>query len=463
MYFARVAEQTPDRRSFGRSAGTLSAGVAASGALTYIFFALASHQLDAVAYGEIVVLWSAVFVTISVIHQPAEQFVSRSIAEHRARGAAIGATLRAAAALELAVAVAFAIAAIALRNPLQDELFSGDATLYWIYVGSVLAFGASFFARGFLAGSERFGLLAGLLMAESASRTGFALAVAVGIAEGQGAIAVGIVAAPVFSLVVVPLAFGRRATSGPRPAAPAAAGPTRPRSRALARGGAFAAAVFVIMLSEQVFLNAGPLLLRAEEGAAEAGFIFNVLMLARAPLVVFQGVAVSLLPHLARLRAASGGESAREFASSIASTLRAVAVFTALVGAVVAAAGPELMQVAFGDRFEYDRAALLSVTAAMGLYLAATTVNQAILAQGRARRAAQVWALCAAGFLVWSVLPLIDDAARRIEVGFALAALALFALLLRVYRDPGTGDDHPLAAGSSDEIAARLALSDEAS
>ena len=56
------------------------------------------------------------------------------------------------------------------------------------------------------------------------------------------------------------------------------------------------------MLSEQIFLNAGPLLVHAIEGSAQAGYIFNVLMLARAPLLVFQGIAISLLPHLTRLR-----------------------------------------------------------------------------------------------------------------------------------------------------------------
>ena len=444
-----MAEQS----SFGRSAGMLSTGVAASGALTYVFFALASHNLDAVAYGEVVVLWSAVFVTISVIHRPVEQFISRSVAERGAHGGGAGATLRTAAVLELAVAVAFAVAALALRGPIEDDLLSGDTALYWIYVASVLAFGASFFARGYLAGSERFGLLAGLLIAESGSRTGFALAVAIGIAEGQSAVALGIVAAPVFSLVVVPLAVSRRA---------GARGDAAPPPAGLAKSGAFAAAVFVIMLSEQAFLNGGPLLLRAVEGAAEAGFIFNVLMLARAPLVVFQGIAISLLPHLTRLRSASGGEAARQFDSSVAGTLRAVAAFTALVLAVVAAAGPQLMQIAFGDRFDYDRTALLIIAAAMGLYLAATTVNQAVLAQGRARRAAGAWAICAVAFIAWSAVPLLDDPARRIEVGFGVAALALFALLLRIYRDSRDAPE-PLESGSAAETQARLALADEAS
>ena len=204
------------------------------------------------------------------------------------------------------VALGFAIVALALRAPLQDDLLSGSETLYWIYFAAVLAFAASFFARGYLAGEGRFGLLAALLVSESFSRMAFSLAVAVGIAAGRDAVAAGIVAAPLFSLCVVPLAFGRRAqrAAGPRPGC--ARGP---RARTRTRSAAAAPSpprCFLIMLSEQTFLNAGPLLIKASEGAAAAGFIFNVLMLARAPLLVFQGIATSLLPHLTRLRSGAG-------------------------------------------------------------------------------------------------------------------------------------------------------------
>ena len=68
-------------------------------------------------------------------------------------------------------------------------------------------------------------------------------------------------------------------------------------------------------------------------------------MLARAPLLVFQGVATSLLPHLTRLRSrAATTEAARRSSSRSAVTLRAIAAFTAVVALVVAIAGPELMQ-----------------------------------------------------------------------------------------------------------------------
>ena len=185
-----------EARRFGRAAGLLSIGVGSAGLLTYVYFSLASHILDRVDYGEVVVLWSAVFITISTLFRPVEQLLSRTIAERQAREQPIGQPLRVAATIQLAVAAAFAVCALALRDPLQDQLLSGNETLYWILVAAVLAFGASFFARGFLAGSRRFTLYALLLLAESTARVSFALAVAVGIASGQTAVALGIVAAP---------------------------------------------------------------------------------------------------------------------------------------------------------------------------------------------------------------------------------------------------------------------------
>ena len=52
--------------------------------------------------------------------------------------------------------------------------------------------------------------------------------------------------------------------------------------------------------------------------------------------------------------------------------------------------GPALMGVVFGGDFDYERGGLVLVSLAMGLYLSAATLNQALLAQGRARQAARV-------------------------------------------------------------------------
>jgi O-antigen/teichoic acid export membrane protein len=323
----------------------------------------------------------------------------------------------------------------------------------------VLGFAASFFARGYLAGSGRFGLYSWLLLVDAVARTSFALAVAVGIADGPDPLALGIAIAPALSALVLPLA-ARAQRSPPPPARDRPATDAAPEFT-LAEGGGFAAAILLVMLSEQVFLNSGPLFARAEEGAAAAGFIFNVLMIARAPVVLFQAAATSLLPHLTRLRSGGDESSDEAFRGSIRVTLAAIAGFAALTMLAVLVAGPELMQAAFGDNFTYDRAGLVIVAAGMGCFLAATTLNQAVLAQGQARRAALCWSASAVALLAWYATPAFD-VFRRIEVGFAGAAALLCALLFLVYRRPHARPDDEIGPGSPREVEARLAAADEA-
>jgi O-antigen/teichoic acid export membrane protein len=322
-----------------------------------------------------------------------------------------------------------------------------------------VAFGASFYARGFLAGSRNFALYAMVLLAESTARASFAFVVAVGIAHGQRAVALGIIAAPLFSLLAVfPLFVGRRVVAAARPTGQPAAAADQPFT--LARGGGFAGAVLLIMLSEQTLLNAGPLLVRASLDAAAAGFIFNVLMVARAPLVLFQAIATSLLPHLTRLRSSGGAEGQRAFALSVRATVTAIACFAGIVGLVLLAAGPHLMQLAFGKKFDYDRTALVIMAVGMGLYLSAGTLNQAALAQGQARRAAACYTASAAGFLVFNLLPLMTHF-RRVEVGFALFAGVLCLLLYLVYRRPQARPEDVPEPGSGLEIELELAAGGE--
>ncbi len=447
--------------SYGRRASLLSIGVGLTGLITYLYFALASHQLSRQDYGEIAVLWSAVFILVSVLQRPVEQLLSRSISEQIAVRRSYAHQVRVAASIQLGVSLTFVVIALALRGPIEDGLLDGNTTLYWIGVAAVAAYGASYFARGFLAGSHRLTVYALLIISESVSRTAFPLAVAVGIASGQDFIAVGIVAAPTLSLIVVPFAFLRRGGGPERPAtdgagdspeSPAAGGFT------LARGGGFAAAVFVIMLSEQTFLNAGPLLVNESAGAAAAGYIFNILMIARAPLQLFQAVSTSLLPHLTRLRTEGADD---DFRASVKVTIRAIAGFAGLVALAMLVAGPELMQIAFGDKFDYERVDLLIISVGMGFYLSAATLNQAALAQGQVRRAAACWISCAVVFLIWCLIPAVSDEVRRVEVGYLGAAVILGALLYAIYRRPHGRAEDTIDPGSPEELEVRLAAADE--
>jgi O-antigen/teichoic acid export membrane protein len=447
---------------YGKTAGFLAVGVGITGIMTYGFFLVASHTLSKPDYGQITLLWSAVFITISALCCPVEQLLSRQVSERMAKGEPVNQTIRVAATIQLGLSLCFAVVALALRGLIQDDLLSGNETLYWVYFSAVLFYAVSYFARGFLAGSQRFGMFVGLILSESCFRTLFAVLVAVGLLSGQSAVAIGIVAAPVLGLIIVPTIFFRRAAAERVAPAVPVADDGEHEHLSIKHGGGFVAAVLLIMFSEQAFLNAGPIIIRSLQGATEAGFIFNVLMLARAPLQLFQSISTSILPHLTRLHNSEEPDSDREFGHTVRMVLLGVVAFTALVTVVVLIAGPKCMQIAFGNKFTYDRPSLLLVTFGMGLYLSSVTLNQACVAQGQVRRCAGRWITCAVVFIGWNFIPIVADEARRIEVGFLLAAAVLFVLLWWAYTHPK--ETHPEDVpqpGSPEEREAQLAALEE--
>ncbi len=118
--------------------------------------------------------------------------------------------LRVAATIQAGVTLAAVLILLLLRGPITDNLLEGGDVLFWVLVGALIGFGGAYFARGFLAGRRQFGLYATLLVFEGSARLLFALAVAVGIAEGIDVVAIGIAAAPIASMVVMPFAISRR-------------------------------------------------------------------------------------------------------------------------------------------------------------------------------------------------------------------------------------------------------------
>jgi O-antigen/teichoic acid export membrane protein len=451
---------SPTRRSYGSGARILSIGIASTGLLTFAYFSIASHVLGEQPAKRIDLLWSVMFVIISVIYRPIEQLLSRTIAERRARGHAEHA-MRVPMLIQATFALTFLVVALALHDTLIDDVFEHEESLYLVLVVGTLAYAASYFARGWLAGHERFGLFGGLVLMESVSRVCFALAVAIGIASGQTAVALGIAAAPFVSLVVVPVAFartraeralGREESGGGHEAALAAAITVDEADAALAgpgtegvqetaahddlslrRGGGFAVWVSGIMLSEQTLLNAAVLTVDATSpNRALAGIVFNVLLIARAPLQLFQAIQTSLLPHLTGLEATAGHEA---FAKAIRTTVLAIAAFAGVVAVGLLLVGPfALRHVFFGQDFHYKGTGLALIGVGMGLHLCSGALNQAALARDRARAAAGCWLLAAAAFVGWMLVPAVSEQLLRAEIGYAGATALLALALAALYR-----------------------------
>jgi O-antigen/teichoic acid export membrane protein len=422
--------------SYARGARVAGIGIAATALVTQAYFSLASHSLGSEDYGGISLLWTAIFLVCSILYRPVEQLLSRTIADRDARGIHGTEHLRVAATIQLALGAVFLVAALALRGPLEDDLFGGRHALYWVLVIAVPAYAASYFARGFLAGHKRLGFYGLLVFVESVSRCTFAVLATAGVVTSQSFVAAGMAAAPLMSLLVLPWALGRRVKADPSSG-----------DFTLRHGAGFATSVLVIMVCEQTFLNAGPLIVKGaaeHNGTALAGFAFNVVLIARAPLTLFQAIQTAILPHLTEM---SATEDTGAFRRAVTATIKAITAFAAAVSLALLAIGPFAMQVLFGDKgFDYERFGLVAIGVGMGLYLCGATLNQAALAVGKARAAAGCWIASAAAYVVFLLIPGWSDRVLQLEVGFLVGSVVLCGLLYVLYRRAVTSTSRSISS-----------------
>jgi O-antigen/teichoic acid export membrane protein len=114
---ARGGEEA-NAAEYGKTASFLAIGVGLTGLITYAYFMIASHVLSKHDYGQITILWSAVFITISTLYRPVEQLLSRHISERLTKGEPLGQPMRVASTIQIGLALTFAVVALALRGPI---------------------------------------------------------------------------------------------------------------------------------------------------------------------------------------------------------------------------------------------------------------------------------------------------------------------------------------------------------
>ena len=119
--------------------------------------------------------------------------------------------------------------------------------------------------------------------------------------------------------------------------------------------------------------------------------MFNALLIARAPLQLFQAIQTSLLPHLTGLEATEGHEA---FARAIRVDDPGHRRLRRRRGARAAArSGRSRWTSCSATATHYGRVGLALIAVGMGLHLSAGTLNQAALARDHARAAAACWLL----------------------------------------------------------------------
>jgi O-antigen/teichoic acid export membrane protein len=386
-----------------------------SGTLIYAFNVLAARVLGGDGYGQIAVLWAAMFLVVIVVFRPLEQTASRAIAERLARGEEAGGVLRSVSI----VGVAFLLLLLATVAPvwgvLADRLFGGSNMLLALLLVGVACYGIAYVTRGAITGARWFGGYGLGLIADGVARLAIAAPLVIVASRNLAAAAVTIAG---LAGAFVPLWVGR----GRLRALLSGRGAPFPMRATVA----FAGPASFIAAADQLLVNCSPLLVTLEGGAAKtAGLVFAATMLVRVPVFVFQGLASSILPNLTRLHVV---EDPARFRRAVLQTAGFLLVAGALIVAFAGAVGPASMELLFGPSFATGRLELVLLGAGVACYLAATTFSQALLALDRGRSAASAWVGSAALFVAL-YFTLAGDELARVSMAFAVATLADLALL----------------------------------
>jgi O-antigen/teichoic acid export membrane protein len=411
-----------ERRIALAGAGMLSAAMAVSGVLIYAFHVLAARALGPHDYGQIAVLWAAMFLVVMMIFRPLEQTMSRAMADRRTRDEEVRSVLRSVGLLAAGISAVLVLAGALAWAPISDKLFLGDDTMTALLIGGIVGYGAAYVVRGVLAGVRWFPGYGLGLIADAVARLLIALPLLFVASKLTAAVAV--VAAGIAG-GLVPLVFGRRSLRG---VLEHRSGDERFHMGAAV---AFAGPAALIALGDQILINGGPLLVMGAGGAdasKTAGIVFAATMLVRIPVFLFQGALASMLPNLTLLRTTA---DARAFRRTV---LRGVGVLLAAGLAIVvgaAAFGPEALRILYGDEYAVARTPLVLLGAGVGCWLAAATVSQALLAGDRGKLASVAWLSSAALFVVlYPLLP--GDELARMSGAFAVATAVDLALLVVV-------------------------------
>lgn len=397
--------------------GLLSTAMVASGLLAYAFNVFVARVLGPDAYGQIAVLWGAMFLAAVVLFRPLEQTISRSMADRLARGVETRSVLVSVGALGAILLAACTAAIVLLWGPLTDKLFLGDGVLTAALLGGIVAYGLSYLLRGVFGGMRWFGGYSLALLVDGVTRIAIAAALLVIASKSVAAAAV---AAGGVAAVVVPALAGRRRF---RELGAGSAG-----AFDLKRAFGFAAPASAIAASDQFLINGAPLLVIVGGGpdaSKAAGIVFAATMMVRVPVFLFQGLAASLLPNLTHMHTAGDWQGFRATVARLGGLMLALGALLS-VGAV--AIGPPMLRGLFGAEFAASRMNLMLLAAGVGCYLAASVASQSLLALGRAASAAVGWVIAAVTFAV-AYVALGGPPLDRASGAFLAAALVNLVVL----------------------------------
>lgn len=387
----------------------VAAGLGIFGVANFAFLALAGRDLGAAGSAPVSVAWTLLNALGIGLFQPLEQETSRRLAAARTRGAS-GANLRRMVRYAVIAAAVIVVGSLLALPWLGANLFSGASDLVIVVMLGLLGQALAYFARGVLAGTDRFTSYGAQLAVDGTLRLGAAGLLYVSGAGSRLTYGLILVVVPVVATLVTiktsTLLHVWRNKAGENfstPMPPLVANSSA--SQLLANFGAIAMALLATSAQSDL-----------------TGSFVSAIAVARIPLFLFAAVQAVFLPALATLRA-------RDDVTGFARTVRRAFVATLALGllgvAGIAVLGQWVFSI-FGGTFLIGTDVLVLIAVSGALFMLAQVFAQALLAHHQETTAAIAWSI---GIVV-SVLTLLGPWDLAIRVSFALCTGAGASLVV---------------------------------
>lgn len=400
---------TPTRRGTTvMVAGSIAAVVAA-----FILQVIGSRGLGAEAFAPVSVIWTLLFLGITVFLVPVEQLVIRRVVLADGRRRPLAGAVRVVVAVVGGAAVLGGVFTFAAANTLLD----GNRAYVPVAMVMLATHGAMAVGRGFLAGRHRYAAYGMVTILDAAAKLGGA---ATALAAGFGPLAFcwALAASP---LVVLALRPFRGVRAGDDPVDdPAEA------------SGRFITGFLVSSAASQTVLAAGPWvvgLLGATPATISVFFVTTTLF--RGPISASYNLLARVLPPLTARAAAGEHDRLEQWARRL---LVVGVVASAAAGAVAAAIGPAVITFLFGEEFrpEWWLTALAAAAVVAAMFGLGTT--QILVGKGHTDRMAMVW-IGAVMVAALTILVSPGEPSLRVAIGFCVGEVsALVGLSLAVLR-----------------------------
>ncbi|GAA3024475.1 lipopolysaccharide biosynthesis protein [Actinokineospora globicatena] len=385
-----MSGSTPEAtRGVGGSVGRISIAIIAGSILSYGVVILTGRLFTPADYAVFMTFWGLLFGLGSAL-SPLEQELSRQSAVARQRGgklAADGLTT-----LYVGLGVAAVAAAVPLLPWVNERLFGEHYGLAVVVFAAGLGFAAQFAVRGVLVGNNEVNAYSLLLLVEAGSRPLIMVGLVLAALDGLITLAVAVAVGSFAWLVVL-----RPARATLDPTVPGDPAPTILRRMLLL----FTSSALTASVITGYPAMVGILAPGGDQD--RLGGLYAALAVSRVPLVLFSALQALAIPLVVRLSAtAEGVRRLRKLL--VLGTLGTVVL--ALLGALIGwLAGPWVVDLLFGDRYEVPGWAVAGLVWSAVLVAIVQLLAAVLVARVRPGEVLGLWAVVATAsavaLLVW--------------------------------------------------------------